>query len=64
MPKTIRQRVSFRAAAAPLFDIYLSSRKHAAATGATAVMSEPWAGGSWPMPGGFVGETLRSCPSA
>jgi len=39
MPKTIRQRVSFRASPATLFDIYLSTRKHAAATGATAVMS-------------------------
>ncbi len=39
MPKTIQQRVSFRASPETLFDIYLSSRKHAAATGAKATMS-------------------------
>jgi hypothetical protein len=39
VPKTIRQAVTFRAAPARRFDIYLSSRKHSAATGARAVMS-------------------------
>src|SRR5262249_39783259 len=39
MPKTIRQTVIFRASPDELFDIYLSSRKHSAGTGAKAVMS-------------------------
>jgi hypothetical protein len=39
MPRTIQQRVTFRASPDKLFDIYLSSRKHTAATGAKAVMS-------------------------
>jgi len=39
MPRTIQQRVTFRAPPDKLFDIYLSSRKHTAATGAKAVMS-------------------------
>jgi activator of HSP90 ATPase len=39
MPKTLQQKATFRAAPDKLFDIYLSSRKHSAATGAKAVMS-------------------------
>src|SRR5215510_8606811 len=39
MPKTIQQSVTFPASPATLFDIYMSSRKHAAATGAKAQMS-------------------------
>ncbi|HYR40250.1 MAG TPA: SRPBCC domain-containing protein [Methylomirabilota bacterium] len=39
MPRTIQQKVTFRASPDKLFDIYLSSRKHTAATGAKAVMS-------------------------
>ena len=39
MAKTIQQTVTFRASPAELFDTYLSSRKHTAATGAKAVMS-------------------------
>lgn len=39
MPRTLQQQVTFRATPETLFDIYLSSRKHSAATGAKAVMS-------------------------
>jgi activator of HSP90 ATPase len=39
MSKTIHQTVTFRASPDALFDTYLSSRKHSAATGAKAVMS-------------------------
>ena len=39
MAKTIQQTVTFRASPDKLFDTYLSSRKHTAATGAKAVMS-------------------------
>ncbi len=39
MPKTIQQKATFRASPERLFDIYLSSRKHSAATGAKALMS-------------------------
>jgi len=39
MPKTIQDKVTLRASPDKLFDIYLSSRKHTAATGAKAVMS-------------------------
>ena len=42
MPKTIHQRVTFRASPEALFDTYLSSRKHSAATGAAAAMSSTW----------------------
>src|SRR2546422_945254 len=37
MPKTIQHKVSFRASPETLFNIYLSSRKHAAATGAKEI---------------------------
>lgn len=39
MPTTLQQRVTFRASPATLFDIYINSRKHTAATGATAIVS-------------------------
>ena len=39
MPKTIQQKATFRASPDMLFDMYLSSRKHSAATGAKAAMS-------------------------
>ena len=39
MSKTIHQNVTLRASPDVLFDTYLSSRKHSAATGAKAVMS-------------------------
>ena len=39
MPKTIQQKVTFRASPEALFDTYLSTRKHSAATCAKAVMS-------------------------
>ena len=39
MPKTIQHKVTFRASPDALFDLYLSSREHSAATGAKAVMS-------------------------
>jgi uncharacterized protein YndB with AHSA1/START domain len=38
MPKTIEQRVTFRAAPERLYDIYMDARKHAAAIGSTVVL--------------------------
>ena len=64
MPKTLQHKVSFRASPDMLFDIYLSSRRHAAATGAKAAMNAGWAGALWPMPVTFAGGTSRSCRSA
>lgn len=38
MPKTIEQRVTFRAAPERLYDIYMDARKHSAAIGARATV--------------------------
>lgn len=53
MAKMIQQRVTFRASPDELFDTYLSSRKHAAATGAKAVMSRI-VGGKFTAHGGHL----------
>jgi uncharacterized protein YndB with AHSA1/START domain len=39
MPKTIQQKATFRVSPDVLFELYLNSRKHSAATGAKAAMS-------------------------
>ncbi len=39
MPRTIQQHVTFRVSPDRLFDTYVSTRKHSAATGAKATMS-------------------------
>jgi activator of HSP90 ATPase len=54
MTPAIQQRVTFRASPKALFEMYLDSRKHAAATGAPAKMKRK-AGGSWSAHGGQIG---------
>jgi activator of HSP90 ATPase len=62
MPKTIHQRVTFRASPEALFDTYLSSRKHSAATGAAAAMSRT-VGGRFTAHGGHLsGRNLAVIP--
>lgn len=62
MPKTIQQAVTFRASPERLFDIYLSSRLHSAATGARAVMSRK-VGGAFTAHGGHLrGRNLAIVP--
>ena len=58
MPRTIQQRVSFRASPDALFDIYLSSRKHAAATGEKAVVSRAVGGRFMAYDGQLRGRNL------
>jgi len=64
MPKTIQHKVSFRASPETLFNIYLSSRKHAAATGAKAAMSRKVGGRFWPMLVTSAGGISQSCRSS
>jgi len=54
MPPVIQQRVEFSALARELFELYLDSRKHAAATGAPAKLSRK-IGGAWQAHGGIIG---------
>jgi activator of HSP90 ATPase len=62
VPKTIQQAVTFRASPERLFDIYLSSRLHSAATGARAVMSRK-VGGAFMAHGGHLrGRNLAIVP--
>lgn len=53
MPKTIQQKATFRASPDQLFDTYLSSQRHTAATGATAVVSRT-VGGKFTAHGGHL----------
>ena len=62
MPKTIQQRVSFRASPETLFDIYLSSRKHAAATGEKALVSRTVGGRFMAYAGHLRGRNLAIVP--
>src|SRR6266849_166510 len=62
MPKTIQQKVTFRASPDKLFDIYLSSRKHSAATGAKAVMSRKVGGKFMAHAGHLRGRNLAIVP--
>lgn len=62
MPKTIQHKVTFRASPDKLFDTYLSSRKHSAATGAQAVMSRK-VGGRFTAHGNHLkGRTVAMVP--
>jgi len=63
MPKTIQQRVTFRASPDRLFDIFMSSRKHAAATGAKAVISRKIGGKFMAHAGHLSGRNLAIVPS-
>jgi activator of HSP90 ATPase len=56
MTPTIQQRVLFPASPKTLFEMYLDSRKHAAATGAPAKMSRRISG-SWSAHGGQISGT-------
>ncbi|MFI5058660.1 MAG: SRPBCC domain-containing protein [Candidatus Acidiferrales bacterium] len=54
MPPVIQQHAEFFASSKELFELYLDSRKHAAATGAPARLSHK-TGGAWQAHGGMVG---------
>ena len=62
MPKTIQQKVTFRASPEALFDTYLSTRKHSAATGAKAVMSRSVGGKFMAHAGHLRGRNLAIVP--
>jgi activator of HSP90 ATPase len=62
MSKTIHQKVTFRASPDALFDTYLSSRKHSAATGAKAVMSRRVGGTFSAHAGHLRGRNLAIVP--
>jgi activator of HSP90 ATPase len=54
MTPTISQRVKFSAPPETLFEMYMDSKKHAAATGAQAKLSRK-VGGAWQANGGAIG---------
>jgi activator of HSP90 ATPase len=54
MPPVIQQHVEFSVSPQELFELYLNSRKHAAATGAPAKLSRK-VGGAWSAHGGRIG---------
>lgn len=54
MPRAIQQHVEFSASPKELFEVYLDSKKHAAATGATAKLSRK-IGGAWHAHKGMIG---------
>ena len=62
MPKTIQQKATFRASPETLFDLYLSSRKHSAATGAKAMMSRKVGGKFTAHAGHLHGRNLAIVP--
>ena len=62
MPKTIQQKVTFRVSPDKLFDTYLSSRKHSAATGAKAAMSRKVGGKFMAHAGHLGGRNLAIVP--
>ena len=62
MPKTIHQKVTFRASPDALFDTYLSSRKHSEATDAEAVMSRRVGGTFSAHAGHLRGRNLAIVP--
>jgi uncharacterized protein YndB with AHSA1/START domain len=62
MPKTIHKQVTLRASPDVLFDTYLSSRKHTAATGAKAVMSRRVGGTFSAHAGHLRGRNLAIVP--
>jgi activator of HSP90 ATPase len=54
MTRTIEQHAVFRAPAKTIFDLYMDSQKHTAATGAPAKLSRK-AGSAWYAHGGAIG---------
>jgi activator of HSP90 ATPase len=54
MPPAIQQHAEFSVSPNVLFELYLNSRKHAAATGAPAKLSRK-VGGAWQAYGGMIG---------
>jgi uncharacterized protein YndB with AHSA1/START domain len=54
MTPTISQRVKFSASPETLFEMYMDSKKHAAATGAPAKLSRR-VGGTWRAHRGAIG---------
>jgi uncharacterized protein YndB with AHSA1/START domain len=54
MTPTISQRVKFSASPEKLFEMYMDSGKHSAATGASAKLSRK-VGGAWRAHGGAIG---------
>jgi activator of HSP90 ATPase len=54
MPPAIQQHVEFSASPNTLFELYLNSRKHAAATGVPAKLSRK-IGGAWQAYRGVIG---------
>jgi uncharacterized protein YndB with AHSA1/START domain len=54
MTPTISQRVKFPSSPEALFEMYMDSKTHAAATGAPAKLSRK-AGGTWRAHGGAIG---------
>jgi activator of HSP90 ATPase len=62
MTRTIEQHAAFRASVKVVFDLYLDSRKHTAATGAPAKIARK-AGSAWYAHGGAIhGTTLLIIP--
>lgn len=53
MPKTVQQSVRFKASPERLFDIYMDSRKHSAATNAKAKLSRS-VGGRFTAHNGYI----------
>jgi activator of HSP90 ATPase len=62
MPRTIQQRVTFRASPDTLFDLYLGTRLHTLATGAEAVMSRKVGGRFMAHAGHLRGRNLAIVP--
>src|SRR5215831_17518965 len=62
MPRTIQQTVTFHASPDRLFDIYTSSSKHSAATGAKALMSRAVGGRFTAHDGHLRGRNLAIVP--
>jgi activator of HSP90 ATPase len=54
MPPVIQQHVDFSVSPQELFELYLNSKKHAAATGAPAKLSRK-IGGAWHAHSGMIG---------
>lgn len=54
MPPVIQQYVEFSVSPKELFEVYLSSKKHSAATGAPAKLSRK-IGGAWHAHNGMIG---------
>jgi activator of HSP90 ATPase len=63
MAKTVQQTVLFDATPARLFDLYMDAKKHAAATGAPAVVARRVGGAFSVHNGQLVGRTLHLVPN-